>query len=94
MIDGNRTRPRFCANAADGFASSGQIGVGDKDVEYNVTQSMPPSGWLHIPILDQVFKTGKKVADDFKITMRIVFDAYLPQWKCVATLLDLENPEV
>ena len=31
-------------------------------------------------ILDQVYKTGKKVAQDFQETMSIVFDQYLPQW--------------
>ena len=31
-------------------------------------------------ILDQVYQTGKKVAQDFKETMTIVFDQYLPQW--------------
>jgi hypothetical protein len=27
-----------------------------------------------------VYMTGRKVADDFKETMRIVFDDYLGQW--------------
>ncbi len=49
---------------------------------------------VYATILDKVFKTGKKVADDFKTTMRIVFDAYLPQWNYVATLFDRENPEL
>lgn len=33
-----------------------------------------------VQILDQVYATGRKVADDFKETMRIVFDEFLPQW--------------
>lgn len=33
-----------------------------------------------VNILDTVYQTGRKVADDFKNTMRIVFDAVLPQW--------------
>jgi len=35
-------------------------------------------------ILDKVFETKRKVADDFKETMRIRFDGYLPQWNYVA----------
>lgn len=35
-------------------------------------------------ILDRTFETGRKVADDFKETMRIQFDVYLPQWNYVA----------
>lgn len=44
-------RPRFYADTADWFARRGQIGVGDKVVEYNVTQSMPLGDWLQIPEL-------------------------------------------
>ena len=33
-----------------------------------------------VDIIDTVFQTGRKVAADFKTTMRIVFDAVLPQW--------------
>lgn len=46
---------------------------------------------LHIPSfsypelrLDKVYKTGRKVAKDFKQTMEIVFDEYLPQWNYTA----------
>lgn len=35
-------------------------------------------------ILDQVYKTGRKVTEDFKQTMEIVFDDYLPQWNYTA----------
>lgn len=35
-------------------------------------------------IIDQVYETGKKVAQDFKENMKIVFDEYLPQWNYVA----------
>jgi hypothetical protein len=31
-------------------------------------------------ILDGVYKTGRKVAEEFKKTMEIVFDEDLPQW--------------
>ena len=33
-----------------------------------------------VDIIATVFQTGRKVAADFKATMRIVFDAVLPQW--------------
>ena len=35
-------------------------------------------------ILDKPFATKRKVADDFKETMRIQFDDYLPQWNYTA----------
>ncbi len=35
-------------------------------------------------ILDEVFETKRKVADNFKETMRIRFDDYLPKWNYVA----------
>ncbi|MCC5645289.1 hypothetical protein LC607_20550 [Nostoc sp. CHAB 5824] len=35
-------------------------------------------------ILTQVYKTGRKVTGDFKQTMKIVFDDYLPQWNYTA----------
>lgn len=35
-------------------------------------------------ILGQVYQTGRKVADDFKENMQIVFDAVLPQWNYTA----------
>ena len=31
-------------------------------------------------IVSEVYETGKKVADNFKETMKIVFDEFLPQW--------------
>jgi len=37
-----------------------------------------------VQIVDKVYQTGKKVATDFKETMRIVFDDYLPQWNYTA----------
>ena len=37
-----------------------------------------------VQILDRVYETGRKVADDFKTTMRIVFDTFLPQWNYTA----------
>lgn len=37
-------------------------------------------------ILDQLYKTGRKVTKDFKQTMQIVFDDYLPQWNYTVKL--------
>lgn len=33
-----------------------------------------------VHIIDKVYETGRKVAADFKETMRIVFDQFLPHW--------------
>ena len=33
-----------------------------------------------VHVIDKVYQTGRKVADDFKETMRIIFDDALPQW--------------
>lgn len=33
-----------------------------------------------VHIIDKVYETGRKVAADFKKTMRIVFDDFLPHW--------------
>jgi hypothetical protein len=35
-------------------------------------------------ILDKTYQTGRKVADDFKSNMKIVFDEFLPQWNYTA----------
>lgn len=37
-----------------------------------------------VQIIDKVYETGRKVADDFKETMRIIFDDFLPQWNYTA----------
>ena len=36
------------------------------------------SAFVHL--IDKVYQTGRKVVADFKETMRIVFDEFLPQW--------------
>ena len=36
------------------------------------------SAFVHV--IDKIYQTGRKVAADFKETMRIVFDDVLPQW--------------
>ena len=33
-----------------------------------------------VEIIEKVYQTGRKVAEDFKANMRIVFDAVLPRW--------------
>jgi hypothetical protein len=33
-----------------------------------------------VHIIDKVYETGRKVAADFRQTLRIVFDDFLPQW--------------
>lgn len=39
---------------------------------------------VSVRILDKVYETGRKVASDFKQTMRIAFDTHLPRWNYVA----------
>jgi hypothetical protein len=34
-------------------------------------------------VIDQVYQTGKKVAQDFKENMKIIFDESLPQWNYI-----------
>jgi hypothetical protein len=33
-----------------------------------------------VDIIETVYQTGRKVAEDFRANMRIVFDAILPRW--------------
>ncbi len=35
-------------------------------------------------ILDKTYQTGRKVAEDFKSNLKIVFDEFLPQWNYTA----------
>jgi uncharacterized protein (UPF0218 family) len=35
-------------------------------------------------ILDKSYQTGRKVTEDFKTNMKIVFDEFLPQWNYTA----------
>lgn len=37
-----------------------------------------------VQIIDKVYETARQVADDFKETMKIVFDDFLPQWNYTA----------
>ena len=36
-------------------------------------------------VVDQVFATGRKVANGFKENMKLKFDEFLPQWNYVAS---------
>jgi hypothetical protein len=46
---------------------------------------------VFVDIIDHVYQTGRKVADDFKQNMRIVFDDFLPAWNYTAVPA---NPQV
>ncbi|NJR53969.1 MAG: ISAzo13 family transposase, partial [Cyanobacteria bacterium CRU_2_1] len=35
-------------------------------------------------VLDKVYQTGRKVTQEFKESMEIIFDAYLPKWNYTA----------
>lgn len=39
---------------------------------------------VFVQIIDKVYQTARKVADDFKGTMSILFDDFLPQWNYTA----------
>jgi hypothetical protein len=39
---------------------------------------------VFVKIIDRLYQTGRKYADDFKENMRIVFDHLLPQWNYTA----------
>lgn len=45
-------------------------------------------------LIDHVYETGRKVAEGFKETMRIVFDDYLPAWNYCARPMQYENARV
>ncbi|MEL0588113.1 MULTISPECIES: ISAzo13-like element transposase-related protein [Planktothrix] len=33
-----------------------------------------------VNVVDQVYQTGRKVTDNFKKTLKIIFDEHLPKW--------------
>ena len=35
-------------------------------------------------IIDKIYESGKKVSEEFKNNMKIVFDEYLPKWNYTA----------
>ncbi len=47
-----------------------------------------------VHIIDKVYQTGRKVAKEFKETMRIVFDEVLPQWNYRAVPLSQSSGKV
>lgn len=47
-----------------------------------------------VQIIDKVYATGRKVAADFKQTMRLVFDEFLPNWNYRAVPLAEANAQV
>jgi len=49
-----------------------------KELMQKTTTTTGLKAFVHI--IDKVYETGRKVAADFKQTMRIVFDDFLPQW--------------
>jgi len=49
-----------------------------KELMEKTTTTTGLKAFVHI--IDKVYETGRKVAADFKETLRIVFDDFLPQW--------------
>jgi len=50
-------------------------------VKYLMEQTKTQQGLtVIVQIIDKIYQTGRKVADEFKNNMPIVFDDYLPQW--------------
>ena len=47
-----------------------------------------------VHIIDKIYQTGRKVTDDFKENMRIVFDQVLPKWNYRAVPLSQLNGQV
>lgn len=39
---------------------------------------------VFVDIMEQIYQTGRKIADDFKQNMRIIFDDFLPAWNYTA----------
>ena len=52
-----------------------------EQVRYYMAKAKTTTGLsTMVNILDKVYATGKKVAKDFRETMRILFDDVLPKW--------------
>ena len=51
-----------------------------------------PKAFGHI--IDKLYHTGRKVADDFKENMHILFDERLPQWNYTAVSMSGPNGQV
>jgi len=39
---------------------------------------------VFVNVIDRLYQTGRKYAEDFKETMKIVFDDFLPKWNYTA----------
>jgi len=62
-------------------ACQGVIFTSIELVKYLVEKTHTKTGLSVVAnVLDKVYKTGRKVADNFKRTMQITFDEYLPKW--------------
>jgi hypothetical protein len=61
-------------------ACQGVIFTSVEQVQHYMTKTATRTGLsVTVNILNQIYETGKKVAEGFKKTMRIVFDAVLPR---------------
>jgi transposase len=58
----------------------------------NTTTKTGLKAFVHI--IDKAYQTGRKVADDFKQNMRLVFDDFLPQWNYCAVPLSRSHAQV
>lgn len=47
-----------------------------------------------VKVIDKVYKTGRKVAKDFKENMRIAFDDYLSRWNYKTVLVETQNTQI
>lgn len=76
-------------------ACQGVIFTGMKVVQELMAKTHTQTGLkVFVHIIDKVYKTGRKVAADFKEKMRIVFDELLPQWNYRAIPLELAKGKV
>ena len=67
------------------LACQGMIFDHVQTVQYLVARTTTRTGLkVFTTILDKPYKTGRKIAEDFKATMTIVFDDLLPQWNYTA----------
>jgi hypothetical protein len=63
-----------------------------KELMEKTTTTTGLKAFVHM--IDKAYEKGRKVAADFKQTMRIVFDDILPQWNYRAIPLALANAQV
>jgi len=63
-----------------------------KELMENTSTATGLKTFVHI--IDKVYETGRKVATDFKETMRIIFDDFLPRWNYRAIPLTSTNAQL